>query len=73
MGLKKSGPPTGDLFNHPLLEMINLQHSLVKLADVMDLELIESAFGAHFASTTRRGLGSVRQGGVISGAEFRFG
>jgi IS5 family transposase len=34
--------------------MINLKHPLVKLADVMDWELIESAFGAHFASTTGR-------------------
>jgi IS5 family transposase len=34
--------------------MINLKHPLVKLADVMDWELIENAFGAHFASTTGR-------------------
>lgn len=54
MGPKKSGPQTGDLFRHPLVEMINLKHPLVKLADVMDWELIEHAFGAHFASTTGR-------------------
>ena len=54
MGPKKSGPQTGDLFRHPLVEMINLKHPLVKLADVMDWELIENAFGAHFASTTGR-------------------
>lgn len=54
MGPKPSGPPTGDLFRYPLGEMINLQHPLVKLADVMDWALIESAFGAHFASPTGR-------------------
>jgi len=42
------------MFRHPLVEMINLKHPLVKLADVMDWELIENAFGAHFASTTGR-------------------
>jgi transposase, IS5 family len=54
MGPKPSGPHTGDLFRYPLGEMINLQHPLVKLADVMDWALIESAFGAHFASPTGR-------------------
>lgn len=52
MGPKTSGPQTGDLFRQPLVDMINLKHPLVKLADVMDWELIESAFGDHFASTT---------------------
>jgi IS5 family transposase len=54
MGPKTSGSQTGDLFRHPLVEMISLKHPLVKLADVMDWELIERAFGAHFASTTGR-------------------
>lgn len=51
---KPSGPQTGELFRHPLVEMINLKHPLVKLADIMDWALIENAFGAHFASTTGR-------------------
>lgn len=54
MGPKPSGAQTADLFRHPLAEMINLKHPLVKLADVMDWALIENAFGAHFASTTGR-------------------
>jgi transposase, IS5 family len=54
MGPKKPIPQTGDLFRHPLVEMINLKHPLVKLADVMDWELIENAFGAHFVTTTGR-------------------
>ena len=54
MGPKKPAPQTGDMFKHPLIEMINLKHPLVKLADVMDWELIENAFGTHFASTTGR-------------------
>ena len=44
----------GDLFKHPLVEIINLKHPLVKLADVMDWALIENAFAAHFAATTGR-------------------
>ena len=54
MGPKKPVLQTGELFKHPLVEMINLQHPLVKLADVMDWALIENAFGSHFASTTGR-------------------
>ena len=42
------------MFRHPLVEMINLKHPLVKLAEVMDWDLIEKAFGSHFASSTGR-------------------
>jgi hypothetical protein len=34
--------------------MINLKHPLVKLAEMMDCDLIEKAFGSHFASSTGR-------------------
>jgi IS5 family transposase len=34
--------------------MINLKHPLVKLADLMDRELIENAFETHFESTMVR-------------------
>ena len=54
MGPKKLGPQTRDMFRHPLVEMINLKHPLVKLAEVMDWDLIEKAFGSHFASSTGR-------------------
>jgi len=54
MGPKKPIPQTGDLFRHPLVEMINLKHPLVKLADVMDWELIENAFGAPGFDSWRR-------------------
>ncbi len=50
MGPKKLVPQTEDMFRHPLVEMINLKRPLVKLADVMDWELIEGAFGAHFGN-----------------------
>ena len=54
MGAKKLGPQTRDMLRHPLVEMINLKHPLVKLAEVMDWDLIEKAFGSHFASSTGR-------------------
>ena len=54
MGAKKLGPQTRDMLRHPLVEMINLKHPLVKLAEVMDWDLIEKAFGSHFARSTGR-------------------
>lgn len=54
MGPKQPESETRDLFKHPLIEMINLKHPLVKLADVMDWQLIERAFRAHFTSPTGR-------------------
>ena len=40
MGPKGKHPSTGDLFQQPLSELINLKHPLVKLANVIDWEEI---------------------------------
>ena len=36
MGPKGKHPATGDLFLQPLVELINLEHPLAKLADLID-------------------------------------
>jgi hypothetical protein len=54
MGPKSTGPSTGDVFKQPLVERINIRHLLVRLADVMDWDLIHRAFGSHFVWTTGR-------------------
>ena len=54
MGPKQVVPQSGALFQQTLLEMINVKHPLVKLADVIDWEEIERTFGAHFVSSTGR-------------------
>ena len=54
MGPKQVVPQSGALFQQTLLEMINVKHPLVKLADVIDWEEIERTFGAHFVSGTGR-------------------
>lgn len=50
MGPKPVLPQSGELFRQTLLEMINVKHSLVKLADVIDWNEINRAFSAHFVS-----------------------
>ena len=54
MGPKQVVPQSGALFQQTLLEMVNVKHPLVKLADVIDWEEIERTFGAHFVSSTGR-------------------
>ena len=54
MGPKQVVPQSGALFQQTLLEMINVKHPLVKLADVIDWEEIERTFGGHFVSSTGR-------------------
>ena len=36
MGPKGKHPSTGDLFQQPLADLINLKHPLVKLAELID-------------------------------------
>ena len=48
MGPKKPVVQTGDMFRYPLVEMINLKHPLVMLANVMDWGLIVSESGTRF-------------------------
>ena len=54
MGPKPDVPQSGALFQQTLLEMINVKHPLVKLADTINWTEIERTFGAHFVSTTGR-------------------
>jgi IS5 family transposase len=50
MGPKPIVPESGELFRQTLVEMINLQHPLVKLADIIDWDEINRTFSAHFVS-----------------------
>jgi transposase, IS5 family len=51
---KKPVPPTNDLFKQPLVEMINTDHQLVKLADTLNWDLIIDNFSKHFPSKLGR-------------------
>lgn len=46
MGPKTPVAKSSELFRHPLCEMLNAKHTLVKLADV-DWERVECSFGAY--------------------------
>lgn len=50
MGPKPKGPQTGELFRQPLLELINADHPLVKLADLIDWSAFEREWSTHFPS-----------------------
>ena len=54
MGPKGKHPLTGDLFQQPLVELINLKHPLVKLADLIDWSIFETRWSAFFPSKTGR-------------------
>ena len=54
MGPKGKHPSTGDLFQQPLVELINLKHPLVKLADLIDWSIFETRWSAFFPSKTGR-------------------
>lgn len=54
MGPKGKHPLTGDLFQQPLVEQINLKHPLVKLADLIDWSIFETRWSAFFPSKTGR-------------------
>lgn len=54
MGPKPSLPKSNELFRQRLVEMINLSHPLVKLADKIDWARISESFSSHFISTRGR-------------------
>ena len=54
MGPKGKHPATGDLFQQPLAELINLKHPLVKLAELIDWSVFETRWAAFFPSRTGR-------------------
>jgi IS5 family transposase len=54
MGPKDQQERVADLFRQPLSELLNPRHELVRLAGLMDWDLIERSFSAHFSSPTGR-------------------
>lgn len=54
MGPKHKHPSTGDLFQQPLAELINLKHPLVILAGLIDWPVFETRWSALFSSRTGR-------------------
>ena len=60
MGPKGKHPSTGDLFQQPLAELINLKHPLVKLAELIDWSVFETRWAALFPSRTGRPASSPR-------------
>ncbi len=47
MGPKGKHPSTGDLFQQPLAELINLKHPLVKLAELIDWSVFETRWAEY--------------------------
>ena len=60
MGPKGKNPATGDLFQQPLAELINLKHPLVKLAELIDWSVFETRWAEFFPSRTGRPASSPR-------------
>jgi IS5 family transposase len=60
MGPKGKHPSTGDLFQQPLAELINLKHPLVKLAELIDWSVFETRWAEFFPSRTGRPASSPR-------------
>ena len=60
MGPKSRYPSTGELFQQPLTELINLNHQLVKLAELIDWSIFETRWSDFFPSKTGRPASSPR-------------
>lgn len=60
MGPKGKHPSTGDLFQQPLVDLINLKHPLVKLAELIDWSVFETRWAELFPSRTGRPASSPR-------------
>ena len=60
MGPKGKHPSTGDMFQQPLAELINLKHPLVKLAELIDWSVFETRRAEFFPSRTGRPASSPR-------------
>ena len=54
MGPKSKHPATSDLFQQSLVELINLKHPLVKLAELIDWSVFETRWTEFFPSHTGR-------------------
>lgn len=57
---KGKHPATGDLFQQPLTDLINLKHPLVKLGELIDWSVFETRWAAFFPSCTGRPASSPR-------------
>ena len=57
---KGKHPSTGDLFQQPLADLINLKHPLVKLAELIDWSFFETRWAEFFPSRTGRPASSPR-------------
>ncbi len=57
---KGKHPATGDLFQQPLTDLINLKHPLVKLGELIDWSVFETRWAAFFPSRTGRPASSPR-------------
>ena len=60
MGPKSKHPQTNDLFLQLLVELVNLNHPLVKLAELIDWSVFETRWSAFFPSKTGRPANSPR-------------
>ena len=60
MGPKGKHPATRDLFLQPLVELINLEHPLAKLAELIDWSVFEMRWAEFFPSKTGRPASSPR-------------
>ena len=47
-------PVEDDLFRQELVNIINMRHELVRLAELIDWSVFDREFGAQFVSTTGR-------------------
>lgn len=54
MGPKRQSPASGELFQQVLTSLINLQHPLVKLAELIDWQVFETQWAGFFPSRTGR-------------------
>ena len=54
MGPKQSSATTDDLFKSRLDQLLNMNHSLIKLGELIDWDRIETSFAGHFVSERGR-------------------
>lgn len=54
MGPKRQSPSSGELFQQVLTSLINLQHPLVKLGELIDWQVFETQWAGFFPSKTGR-------------------
>ena len=68
MGPKDKHPSTGDLFQQPLAELINLKHPLVKLAELIDWSVFETRWAEFWVRRQSESPADNRSSGFPFGA-----